>query len=171
MSDGNGGFDEATVFVTVKPATSPKAYRDSYEVDEDSKYADAKNTLAVRDNDKKNPDPANWLPISVVPTTEFPNLKAPEHGTVRVLDDSHIQYEPDPDYFGPDSFEYVIDDNFVGDGDVPSAPSKGLVTINVIIVNNAPVADPDLAETTEETRKVDSGPGQRPSRPGGNWSR
>ena len=146
ISDGQGGFDAATVFVTVQPAALPKARRDSYVVAEDSEYADETNRFSVLDNDDKNPT-ANWLPIIVVPTTDFPDLKAPQHGTVRVSSDSRIEYKPDLDYFGPDSFEYVIDDDFVG-----SAPAKGLVVIFVASVNDAPeLTVPGAQSVNEDT--------------------
>ena len=50
---------------------------------------------------------------------------------------------PDLNYFGPDSFNYTVDDN---DGDTSNIAE---VTIDVGDVNDPPVADPDSASTNE----------------------
>ncbi|MFW6171670.1 MAG: tandem-95 repeat protein, partial [Planctomycetota bacterium] len=61
-----------------------------------------------------------------------------------------ITYTPNEDFFGEDSFEYQIDDEFKDDEGTPSDPSDGTVSITVTNVNDPPVArDDDLTESDD----------------------
>ncbi len=93
----------ATVTVEIEPIVRPRARDDQYTVLEDSNAAD--NVFDVTGNDLLNVG-ANKLPIVI--TTP------PLHGTATVVNDFFVQYEPDDNYFGSDSFEYQIDDDFTG---------------------------------------------------------
>ena len=73
-------------------------------------------------------------------------VREPEHGTVSVDPDTGaVTYTPDPNYNGPDSFEYTVDDE---EGNT-SDPTPVDVTVN-------PVADPPLAEDDVATTDEDS---------------
>jgi len=78
-------------------------------------------------------------PIAV---TGFP--ESPSHGTLGVDPDGHIIYSPDPDYVGPDQFEYEVCD-VLGACDIAQ--------VIVQVGDNTPeyIALADLAETPEDT--------------------
>jgi len=60
------------------------------------------------------------------------NASDPPHGKVSLSADGGFSYNPDPDYWGEDSFTYRVT-NSHGDS------SQGSVTITVLPVNDAPV--------------------------------
>ncbi len=61
----------------------------------------------------------------------FTVVEQPEHGTLQFTDSGNYNYTPDADYFGPDTFAFVVDD-----GTATSAPAT--VSLNVTPVNDAP---------------------------------
>ena len=130
MSDGEFS-DTALVTVNVEPVIRPRARDDNYDVLEDSLAAD--NIFDVMENDLFN-EGAVISPVVIV--------TPPQHGTASVIFNVLIQYQPDPEYFGTDTLEYRIDDDFVGDGG-PSQPDIGLVTFHVLSVNDPPIATDD----------------------------
>jgi hypothetical protein len=66
----------------------------------------------------------------------------PSNGTLVVNPDGTIDYTPDPDFFGTDSFEYSVDDAFGG--------VVGQVEITVNPVNDIPTADDQSLSTLED---------------------
>ncbi len=94
ISDGNGGTDTATVSVTVDSVNDgPNAVDDVDSVNEDSSV-----TVDVLGNDTDiddGPDPAS---VNVT--------SGPSNGSTSVNPDGSIDYTPDPDFFGIDSFSY-----------------------------------------------------------------
>jgi MYXO-CTERM domain-containing protein len=68
----------------------------------------------------------------------------PAHGTLSGLP-PNLVYRPEPDYFGPDSISFQV----VDEADLLS--NRATVTINVVGVNDAPVALPSSVDTTEDT--------------------
>ena len=97
---------------------------------------DATTNFSILDNDF-DPDPGDS--IVILGTDE------PAHGDVFVsADGTFVTYYPDTNYWGPDSFTYwITDDENASDVLPPKEPSIGTVTIDVIEVNDAPVAWPD----------------------------
>lgn len=67
----------------------------------------------------------------------------PTNGTVSVNPSGSITYTPNANYFGPDSYQYTIDDKDGG-------TSTGTVTITVNSVNDAPVALDGSVPTFDE---------------------
>ena len=65
---------------------------------------------------------------------------APAHGTVDLKPDGSYTYTPAKDYAGPDDFTFVVND-----GTADSAAEK--VTVDVVAVNDAPVAADGAAGT------------------------
>ncbi len=126
IRDSGGLEDVANVIVTVEPVVRPRARDDQETVPEDGQV-----TIAVQGNDVFN----IGFDASLF---DIVDGQGPSHGTA-TIDGNSIVYKPDADYFGPDSFQYVIDDEFPG-----SVPSIGTVTVNVGSVNDAPVANDDL---------------------------
>ena len=118
----------AVVTVTVHPVNDPpEAMDDAAETDEDT---------AVEIDVLANDTDVDGDELSVQPATD------PEHGTVTVNGDGTVTYAPDADYYGDDAFEYTISDG--------SATATAAVMLTVHPVNDAPVAEDDAAETTED---------------------
>ena len=67
-----------------------------------------------------------------------------EHGRLELLVDGSFEYEPSSGYFGTDSFTYVAND-----GEFDS--NLATVTIEVIMVNEAPIANDKTYSTNENT--------------------
>ncbi|MCK6392377.1 retention module-containing protein, partial [Zoogloea sp.] len=65
------------------------------------------------------------------------------NGQVTINPDGSLRYVPNPDFNGPDTVTYTISDGKGG-------TSTATVTINVVAVNDAPVALPDVATTPED---------------------
>jgi len=85
------------------------------------------------------------------------SITPPDHGTILTIQtDGLINYEPNPDYYGQDSFTYTVSD---GNGGTDSA------TVNITInsVNDAPVAGiGGPYETNEGTALQFNGSGSDP---------
>ena len=117
VSDGNGGFDTATVSVLVSANTPPVAGDDEAVTDEDTPVY-----IPILDNDSD----ADGDELTVA-------LGDPSNGSV-VFDGEGYLYTPDADFNGDDSFTYTISD---GNGGSDTAT----VSITVTAVNDAPDAD------------------------------
>lgn len=137
---GNGtGQDE--VIATVKTADTfggalccigaaiPVAFDDASAVNEDS----TDNAVDVLGNDLGLTDG----PIAV--TISMP----PAHGTAVVDINGDILYTPDPDYFGPDSLMYTIED-------IDGETSTATIAFDVANVDDVPVAVADAFNATED---------------------
>jgi len=130
ISDGNGGSATATVSVTVNPINdAPVATVDMVTTDEDT---DVIIDVLANDTDADG----DALTPSVT--------AAPANGAATVNADGTITYSPDADFNGGDSFTYEVSD---GNGGSDTAT----VSVNVIPVNDAPVAVDDTATTDEDT--------------------
>ncbi len=112
----------------------PEPIDDEFNTDEDTPL-----TANVLTNDS-DPDPQDNLTVTTTPVTP------PTNGTLILNADGSFTYTPNPDYNGPDSFEYEVCD----DGD-PILCETALVTIEVIPLNDAPVAIDDTETTQEDT--------------------
>ncbi len=70
---------------------------------------------------------------------------SPAHGSAAVQSDGKIRYAPASNYWGSDSFTYTVKDN---DGHLSNTAT---VTVNVLPVNDAPVANADTLTAAEDT--------------------
>jgi len=95
---------------------------DAYSVAEDTRLVVA--APAVRGNDVFRPD---------APAMTAEVVTGPAHGTLTLGADGRIDYMPDPNYFGPDSFTYRL----VATG---FASNAATVALTVTPVNDAPTA-------------------------------
>jgi len=130
LEDGDGDKDTATVTITVIPENdTPVAVNDTNSTNEDE---GASGNVLANDTDLGD------APVTVVTNTN------PANGTVVVNADGTYTYTPVTDFFGIDSFEYVIEDE---DGEQATAT----VTITVNTVNDTPVAVDDSNITDEDT--------------------
>jgi hypothetical protein len=116
---------------TVCESSAPEALDDGATVAEDTSI-----DIDVLANDS-DPD---GDPLTVVGVSD------PAHGTAAVVGNS-VRYTPDPNFNGPDSFTYTIDD-----GDEGSAIA--LVSVTVQPVNDVPLASDGSATTPSATPVV-----------------
>jgi hypothetical protein len=117
ISDGNGGVDSATVFVTVNAVNdSPTANDDSAETNEDTAVVI---TVLTNDSDTDGD------------TLVVASVSDPARGAATINPDGTITYTPDDNLNGLDSFTYVISD---GNGGTAAAT----VNLTVNAVNDAP---------------------------------
>jgi gliding motility-associated-like protein len=132
--------DTARVFIVVVPVNDPPiALPDNATTNEDTPV-----TISVLNNDS---DPDGLIVPSTVVVTSNPS-----NGTVSVNPiTGQITYTPNPDYNGPDSFIYRVCDNGVPS---PQLCDTAIVNINVISVNDPPIAVNDTTSTNEDTPKT-----------------
>lgn len=132
-NDGNGNSNETTVHVTVLPVNdAPIAFNDGATTDEDNLV-----DIFVLANDIDIDDVLVGSMIVIV--------DSPVHGTVNVdTNTGAVEYKPSLNYNGNDVFTYQVKD--------ASDALSNVATVNIVInpVNDAPVANPDLAITNEE---------------------
>ncbi|MGA9533457.1 MAG: Ig-like domain-containing protein, partial [Anaerolineales bacterium] len=132
VTDDNGDFDTAAVTVTVNSVNDPPtAGNDSASVDEDSSV-----TFNVLTNDGDVDGTLDETSVAVV--------SAPSHGTSSPNPDGTIDYTPDADYRGSDSFTYTVDDN---DGATSNAAT---VSMTVNPVDDTPLTNADSYDTDED---------------------
>ncbi len=129
ISDGNGGSAIATVTLTVNADNdAPTANDDSAAVAEDGSVS-----ITVLANDS---DPENDT-LSVTAVTQG------THGAVTINANGSVTYAPAANFNGGDTFTYTISD---GNGGTDTAT----VTVSVSAVNDAPVANDDIATVDED---------------------
>jgi len=128
VNDGEGGTDTETVTITVTSVNdSPVANPDHQTTPEDTAVGGA-----VTSSDVDGGAPTYTLTTPAA------------HGTVALGANGVYTYTPNPDYVGPDSFTYTVDDGAGGS-------ASAVVTIDVTPVNDPPVANPDAKVTPEDT--------------------
>ncbi len=131
VSDGNGGFDTATVMIAVAGVNDgPVAIGDSASTSENTPI-----TIDVLTNDS---DPEGDV-LSITSVTQGTNGSV----TIDPVTGNPV-YTPAPAFTGIDTFSYTITD---GNGGTDTAT----VTVTVGGVNDAPVAVDDAVGTNEDT--------------------
>ncbi len=134
ISDGNGGTDTATVSISVTCVNdNPTANDDAATVVEDS----GANTINVLANDTFAPDTGETLTITAVTQGANGSVAITGGGTT-------VDYTPNANYCGSDSFTYTISD---GNGGTDTAT----VSISVTCVNDNPTANDDAATVAEDS--------------------
>ncbi|MEM6487072.1 MAG: tandem-95 repeat protein [Pseudomonadota bacterium] len=110
VTDGDGGFDTATVSVTVNPVDDdPVAANDAATTPQDT---------PVIVNVVANDDDADGEALTVVAFDD------PENGTVVDNQNGTLTYTPDPGFSGVETFDYTV-----SDGDGPTATATVSVTV------------------------------------------
>jgi hypothetical protein len=130
-NDGIESSNEATVAIQVD--CRPQANGDAISVFEDS----GMNTITVLSNDT-DPDPNQ--PLTVTSVTR------PAHGLASIVvagGPTAVNYAPDANFFGADSFDYTISDGRGG-------TSTATVSVNVAAVNDAPSFTPGANQSVNE---------------------
>ncbi len=130
---GTGGLASGSARVAVRVNRSPDSQNDSYEVQEDSTL-NVVASLGLLANDR------DLDGDRLVPSV----ADSPSHGLLTVFDDGGFKYVPMENYSGIDSFTYRAFDG-VDAGDLMT------VTIQVLLVNDAPMAVHDQFAIDEDT--------------------
>lgn len=125
ISDGIGSVASANILVTVN--ASPVAVDDAFNINEDTITL-----LDLLDNDSDPDDDA--LAIT---------LTAASSGQLSLVNNI-VTYTPNADFYGTDSFSYIISDG-LGGSDTAS------VSLTVLSVNDAPIANADTASVDEDS--------------------
>ncbi len=139
---GNDTSAERTATITLTPVNDPVvAVDDAATVAEDTAAGVTVDVLA-NDTDA-DADPLSVFAIDTAAITE---------GTVTDLGGGSINYTPEPDFNGTETFSYTVTD---GNGSTDTAT----VTITVTPVADAPVARADAFVAAEDTPRVVAAPG------------
>ncbi|MGV6818068.1 MAG: Ig-like domain-containing protein [Thiotrichales bacterium] len=129
VSDGHGGYDTAWVNIEVTATNeAPVAESDHAET-----KASEPLILDVLANDS---DPDGDA-LKIIDYTQA------DHGQLTLNDDGSFLYEPDQGFSGYDCFSYVVSDD---EGAIDVAKVK----VNVVAVNQPPIASDDMADTLED---------------------
>ncbi len=129
-----GALDSNIVdMIWIPQNTPPTATNNSYSTNEDAVLTGNAVTDAPADSD---PDAGDVLTATLLIGTT--------NGAVVLNADGSFTYTPNADYCGADSFTYKVNDGTV-DSNVAT------VNIDVVCVNDPPVANPDAKVTPEET--------------------
>ncbi len=140
VTDSQGGFASASATITINAINdAPTAVNDSFLTNEDTGL-----NLELRANDTDlEGDSLTVNQIDGVAITTGASLPV-SNGTVTLLPDGTLNYQPTPDFSGSSTFAYSVSD---GNGGL----SVANVTIVVASANDAPVAANDSATTLEDT--------------------
>ena len=129
ISDGNGGISSSTISILVRPVNdAPIANPDSTTTLEDTIIT----SINVLANDT-DVDDGNVLTVNAVSAIS---------GAVSINPDSTLKYTPQLNFNGTDTITYTISDE-------ATSSSSSIVSILVKPVNDAPVANPDTAATSQ----------------------
>ena len=130
VSDGNGGQSTGTVSIGVTPVNdSPTAADDTAVTDEDS---------ALLINVLANDSDIDGDAISIH------GVVLVQHGDVLINPDNTLTFIPEPNYFGPASFYYDLEDT-------SGVITRARVDVTVNPVNDVPVAVDDSMTISEDS--------------------
>lgn len=131
--DGNGGSATGTVAITVVNAN-------------DAPVAGNVTAITAEDNDVVVTPVFTDIDLGVDPNEAhtFSIGSNPTNGSVVVNANGTFTYTPNDDFFGTDSFQYIVKD-------AAGATSIATATVTVTAVNDAPVANGAAVTTDEDT--------------------
>ncbi|MCA9193324.1 MAG: tandem-95 repeat protein [Planctomycetales bacterium] len=134
VSDGNSLSNLGAVSIQiVEPRDSiPDPIGEQYALTEDGELDIGRSNGLLAN---ENANGARGLTVELVSN--------PQHGQLDVAADGSFTYVPDPDYFGTDTFQYVV-----SDGELTSVPVS--VELSITPVNDLPIANNDRLETAED---------------------
>ncbi|UYQ94638.1 Ig-like domain-containing protein [Chitinophaga horti] len=136
VCDPGGLCDTGLIRLIIEPRNdAPVAGDDNYSTNEDIALSVPAPGVLANDVDVDENDALN---VTI--------LRNPSHGTLRVNSDNSFLYTPAPNYFGVDTFWYVV-------YDAAGLRDTGTVLITVNTVNDAPVAV-DNVYTLDERSSV-----------------
>jgi large repetitive protein len=144
VKDSTNTFsNNATVFITVVPVNdAPVAGPNSYAVDEDvTLNVNAATGVLINDNDLDG----DLFSVVAITTSS-------QSASISMNGDGSFAYTPPANFFGTDTFEYIISDNKGGLG-------SNIVVITVNPQPDAPSAVNDLYSTNEDQPLLAAAPG------------
>ena len=150
-SDGTADSNVATVNVTVNPVNDPPvAKNDGVNTNVNPPVFDPAVGFTEEDTPLTIPGAALTANDTDVDQDNLSveAVSNPVHGTVVLNDDGAITFTPDPN-FNTQNFDWAAFDYIVTDGNGGSDTGTNL--IDVESVNDLPIANPDTAETDEDT--------------------
>ena len=115
ISDGNGGFDTATVTITITGVNdAPTAVNDSFTTTQATAINLSASAITTNDTDLEG-DSLTINSVTGSTTLSTPNSAAnttttSNNGTITFEDDGTITYNPDAGFSGVDTFTYEISD-------------------------------------------------------------
>ena len=135
----NSLSDTASFIVAVHEVNDPpNAYDHIYYIDEDDSLL---TTVPADDGDSLD-GAHDEQTLMYLTLSEF------NHGAFDLgRTDGILSYIPDPDYFGPDSMEYVLMDNGTTAGQSDPLSDTALIVINTLPVNDDPILE-SLSDTS-----------------------
>lgn len=136
ITDGKGGFDTATVNLTIEATANlaPVVNGETFESDLDTAISTTIATLLANDSDPEGE------------TLSITSVQDAVNGTVEIVDDA-VVFTPAAGYAGPASYTYTVSDGV----------NASVATVNLTInapANQAPIALDDTAAGTENTPLV-----------------
>lgn len=134
VSDSKGGFATATAEIKVSPLVEGPLQANN---DAQSTGEEVTVNIDVTDNDN----------LPTVGSYSITGTTQPANGSVTVLSNGTIDYTPDADFFGTDTFDYTLTD-------ASGRVSTATVTVTVDNVQDPPTASPNSASTPEDTTKT-----------------
>jgi VCBS repeat-containing protein len=141
ISDGNAGQDIATVTISVQPVNDPPTVADGTFATNEDEVRTVQAPGVLRNASDPEDDPLTAVLVTDV-----------SHGVLQLSGDGGFVYDPDTDFNGQDQFTFAATD-----GLSQSAPATAV--INVIGINDAPVATADSYATSEDETLTVSAPG------------
>ena len=134
IDDGKGGTDTGTVFIDVAAVNDPPvAQAGAAEINEDSSVLIVGGQVNATDADGDSLSYAKHSNAS--------------DGAVTMNPDGSFNYTPNADFYGTDTFDYIVND---GNGDSDTAT----VTITVNPVDDGPVAQDESTSATEDAATI-----------------
>src|SRR5207253_2045196 len=144
----------ATVTINVASSNdAPTAVNDTYAATENTTLNVSSATSGVLQNDSDSGDSAvisGAVALLAAGETAVLDSNA-SHGTVALNPDGTFTYNPNPDFFGQDTFTYHINDPGASNVNPAELSNIATVTINVASSNDAPTAVNDTYAATENT--------------------
>ena len=132
VSDGKGGVNTYTMNLSVANVNdAPTSSNSSFSALEDVVF---NGRLSATDVD------GDTIRYSV-------GTVSPAHGLLNINTDGSFSYTPTSNYFGQDSFSYVVDDNHGG-------TNTYTATINVLNANDAPIAIDGFFQLNEDSTSI-----------------
>uniref|UniRef100_UPI0026259C0D DUF7507 domain-containing protein n=2 Tax=uncultured Dokdonia sp. TaxID=575653 RepID=UPI0026259C0D len=119
ITNADGSTTTETATVTIEVACADDVMDDMATTDEDTPV-----NIDVLDNDDFDPNS----------DVEVTDVTDPANGTVTINPDGTVDYTPDPDFCGTDTFDYTVT---ITNADGSTTTETATVTIEVICVNEA----------------------------------
>jgi VCBS repeat-containing protein len=140
ICDANGDCDQAVVSITVNAVNDPPML--------DNEFITTNEDVPIlgdlTDAGDSDPD-GTALTVNTMP------LDGPDHGTISINPDGSYTYTPDANFVGTDTVVVEICDAGLP---MPALCSNDTIFVTVTPVNDAPIANPDMASIPEATTAV-----------------